>query len=244
MLRFRGSLGFMVAATIACSQTGRSDGPAVSQPASGPAGPAADVASRPAAAEVSAAATKVEARTSPLPIGSPVTMGDNEMTAVDGGTVSIKGLKGAKGTLVIFTCNHCPYVKAWEPRFAKAGNKAIEMGFGVVAINANDPQAYAEDSFEEMKARSAKLGLKFPYAVDATSDIARAYGASKTPEVFLFDADDKLVYYGAIDDNYRDASKVEQRYLEDALRAVAAGEAVPKPVTKALGCSIKFREQA
>ena len=171
-------------------------------------------------------------------------MADVKMKNVNDQMVTIAGEKGGKGTLVVFTCNHCPYAKAWESRLATIGNEARKMGFGVIAINPNDPTAYPTDGLDEMKVRAQKLGFTFPYAVDATSDVARAYGASKTPEVFLFDAADTLVYYGAIDDNYRDASAVDQHYLQDALRAVAAGQSISKTVTKALGCSIKYRPPA
>ena len=210
-----------------------------------PTKPAAPAAAAPASAPMAKAkAKKVEGRDAPLPIGADIVMTDVAMKNIDGHPITLAKAKGANGTLVIFTCNHCPYVKAWEARIATAGNEAQKMGFGVVAINSNDPKSFPEDGFAEMKERAEKLGLAFPYVVDATSDMARAYGASKTPEVFLFDANDKLVYYGAVDDNYREASQVENKYLEDAINAVAAGKPVPKAVTKALGCSIKLRDQA
>ena len=232
----------ILSGALGCTQTPTSESTAGDKSAAAPA--SADKAKVAADSEPPKAAVAVEARNGPLPIGSDVVMGDVPMKNIDGKMVSIEGVKAKMGTLVIFTCNHCPYVKAWEPRIAKLGNEAMKMGYGVVAINANDPTAYAEDSFDEMKARAAKLGFAFPYAVDATSNIARAFGATKTPEVFLFDASGKLAYYGAIDDNYRDAGQVEQHYLHDALKAVSAGQSVTKPVTKALGCSIKYREAA
>lgn len=218
----------LVALVVGCTQTATRD----SRPSTPPA------ESKPAPAE------RVEARSGPLAIGADMVMADTEMANVDGRVVTLAGAKGDKGTLVIFTCNHCPYAKAWEARISDVGNAAMKMGFGVVAVNPNDPVSYPEDGPEEMKARSAELGFEFPYVVDATSDVARAFGASKTPEVFLFDADDKLVYYGAVDDNYRDANDVEAHYLQDAIKAVAAGQPVEKKVTKALGCSIKFRQPA
>lgn len=179
----------------------------------------------------------------PLALGSPAPMRDEIMRNVDGRDVSIASVAGKRGTLVVFTCNHCPWAKAWETRLAAIGNAALGRGIGVIAINPNDPAAYPEDDFEPMVARSRALGLKFPYVVDASSDVARAYGASRTPEVFLFDAAGKLVYHGAIDDN-RDAGRVKDRFLEKAVAAVASGKKPKSAETKAVGCGIKFREKA
>jgi peroxiredoxin len=167
-------------------------------------------------------------------------MAGTKMKNVDGTEVSIADVAGPKGTLVIFSCNHCPYVKAWEGRIAALGNEYREKGVGVIVINSNDPAAFAEDSFEEMQKRAAKLGLKFPYAVDATSDIARAFKATKTPECFLFDAGGALVYHGAVDDNKK-ADAVEKHFLRDALAALVAGREIATKETKFVGCGIKFR---
>jgi thiol-disulfide isomerase/thioredoxin len=163
---------------------------------------------------------------------------------VDGNEVSIASIKGANGTLVVFTCNHCPYVKAWEGRLAELANAFATQGVGVIFVNANDPSKFAEDSFENMQARAQKLGLKTPYVVDATSDVARAFGATKTPEAYLFDAAGKLVYQGTVDDNAEKPEAVTKTYLKDALAAVVAGGAPAVQQTKALGCSIKFRAKA
>ena len=160
---------------------------------------------------------------------------------VDGRDVTIASAQGPKGTLVLFTCNHCPWVKAWEERISRLGNQARKRGIGVIAINSNDPVAYPEDSFENMQKRAKQRGFAFPYAVDATSDVARAFGATHTPEAFLFDAAGKLVYHGTIDDNARAPKQVKSRYLQDAVDAVLAGKPVPLAETKSLGCSIKFR---
>lgn len=165
----------------------------------------------------------------------------SKMKNVDGKALSLAEAKGSKGTLVIFTCNECPYAKAWEQRIAELGNAAVAQGIGVVAVNSNDPQVVPGDGYEGMQARAKELGLKFPYVVDETSGIAKAFGATRTPEAFLFDAQGKLVYHGTIDDNVKDASAVKERYLADAVAAVAAGRDVPVKETKALGCGIKFR---
>jgi peroxiredoxin len=176
-----------------------------------------------------------------LPLGSAAPEAGVMMETTAGTKVSIASVKGAKGTLVVFTCNHCPWAKAWEQRVAVAGNAALGQGFGVVAINPNDPAKVPEDALEPMKERAQALGLKFPYAVDATSGIAKAFGATKTPEVFLFDAAGKLVYTGAVDDNAEKPAEVKQKFLEQALASVAAGKPVASPETKAIGCSIKWR---
>lgn len=204
----------------------------------------------PPAAEAAPPSTKSEpgvkpALPSPRPqglrIGDDMVMADVEMRNVDGESLSLASVKGDKGTLVVFTCNHCPYAKAWEARVTALGNAYAKKGVGVVAVNPNDPSVQAEDGFDEMVARAEKLGMEFPYVVDATSDVARAFGASKTPEAFLFDADGALVYHGAVDDNAKDPDAVEATYLKDALDAVLAGEPVAVPTSKSVGCTIKFR---
>jgi len=178
-----------------------------------------------------------------IQLGDKAPMTDTKMKNVDGKEVSIADVAGKNGTLVIFTCNHCPFAKAWEKRIVESGNSCSKKGVGVIAINPNDPAAYDEDTYENMQRRAKDRGYEFPYVVDATSDVARAFGAKATPEVFLFDKDGKLVYHGAVDDS-REASKVSQRYLNDALEAVLAGKAVTTAETKAVGCSIKFRAKA
>ncbi len=177
-----------------------------------------------------------------LAIGAAAPMKDVKMMNVDGRELTIAEAAGKKGTLVVFTCNACPWAKMWQSRVAEIGNAAAKQGVGVIAINANDPDVNAEDGYEEMKARAAKLGLKFPYVVDATSDVARAFGATRTPEAFLFDAKGVLVYHGTIDDNARDAAAVKQAYLKKAVTAVASGRKVATAETKSLGCGIKFRK--
>jgi hypothetical protein len=195
----------------------------------------------PAAADPAPAAPHEAEAGSPLAMGHLAPMRDTPMKNVDGRDVTIGGAAGKKGTLVLFICNHCPWVKAWQTRIAGAGNSAVPRGIGVIAINPNDPAAYPEDGFEEMKARARQVGYKFPYVVDATSDVARAFGATHTPEAYLFDAQGRLVYHGAVDDNAHDEKAVTQRWLRRAVDAVVSGNRVPAAETKALGCGIKFR---
>ena len=180
----------------------------------------------------------------PLALGAEMPAADVEMKSVDGETVTLAEAGGERGTLVIFTCNACPWAKAWEERIVALGNRFNDNGVGVVAVNPNDPNRVAADSYEEMIERAKDRGMKFPYVVDATSNVARAFGATRTPEAFLFDADGKLVYHGTIDDNAEDPKAVNKAYLADALSAVTAGKPVPVKQTKALGCSIKFRPEA
>ena len=175
--------------------------------------------------------------------GQPAPLRTVRMKSVNGTELSIAEAAGKKGTLVLFICNHCPWVKAWQTRIATLGNAALEKGVGVIAINSNDPAIFPEDSFDEMKERAKEIGYKFPYAVDATSDIARAFGATHTPEVYLFDAKGRLVYHGAVDDNAKDESAVQHRWLREAVEALAIGKPQPVAETKALGCGIRPREK-
>lgn len=177
-----------------------------------------------------------------LDLGAPMPEPALRMRSVDDRDVSLGDVRGGKGTLVIFTCNHCPWAKAWEERIALLGNAYQPRGIGVVAVNANDPTERPEDGFDEMVKRARARGFQFPYVVDSGSKLARAFGAERTPEAFLFGADGTLVYHGTIDDNAEDASAVRQHFLRDALEAVANGQPVERAETKALGCSIKFYE--
>jgi len=175
-----------------------------------------------------------------LELGAAAPKAEVKMRNVDGREVSIVEIAGKQGTLVVFTCNHCPWAKAWEERLAALGNAYAARGIGVIAINANDPKANADDGFDGMVARAKARGFQFPYVVDSGSTVARAFGAERTPEVYLFDASGKLVYQGTVDDNAENAAAAKQHYLRDALEAVASGKPVAVAETKALGCSIKF----
>ena len=176
-----------------------------------------------------------------IAIGSRPPLASAKMKNVDGKMLAIADVTGKAGTLVVFTCNHCPFAKGWEERIVELANTYSKKGIGVILINANDPAKYAEDGFAEMQTRAKARGLQAPYVVDETSAVARAFGATVTPEAFLFDKGGKLAYHGTIDDNHKDAAKVQSRYLKDALDAVVAGKAPAQPETKSLGCGIKFR---
>lgn len=183
------------------------------------------------------------AKADSLAIGAKIPDTGVKMQNVNGNQFSISQVVGPKGTLVVFTCNHCPFAKAWQSRIVELGNTYVAKGVGVIAINSNDPTNYQEDRFEVMQERAKENGYQFPYVVDSTSDVARDFGASHTPEAFLFDKDGNLVYHGAIDDD-KDAASVTKHYLRDALAAVVNGAPVPVAETKSVGCGIKFRPKA
>jgi peroxiredoxin len=169
---------------------------------------------------------------------------DFKLKNVNGKMVSLAGSRDAKGFIIIFTTNHCPYAKAYEDRIIELDKKFKNQGYPVIAINPNDPVAYPEDSFENMKVRAKEKGFTFPYLFDETQKIAKSYGATKTPHVFLLAKESgKLIvkYVGAIDDNYQDANAVKHEYVAGAIAALKAGKKVDPDQTKAIGCSIKWK---
>jgi hypothetical protein len=188
------------------------------------------------------AAARADEPAGSLPLGATAPAAAVKMKATDGRELAIGDVRGKLGTLVIFTCNHCPWVKAWETRIVELGNTWAAKGFGVIAINSNDPAVFPEDAYDDMRTRAKERGMRYPYVVDSTSEVARAFGASHTPEVFLFGEKGTLVYKGTIDDNAKEPDKVTSRYLADSLAAVAAGKEPSPAETKSLGCSIKFRK--
>ena len=163
-----------------------------------------------------------------------------DLPAVDGQRRRLEDYAGARALALVQSCNHCPYVQAWEGRMIELQREYGDRGFTLVAINSNDARAYPEDSFEEMTARAEREGFNFDYLYDEEQSVARALAAERTPEVFLFDAERRLVYHGAIDDS-RDERAVSQRYLADALEAVLEGREPPVAETPAVGCTVKWR---
>jgi peroxiredoxin len=187
------------------------------------------------------ASSLAHAEDKPLALASKAPAADAKLkNVVDGKEITIAKAAGKAGTLVVFTCNECPYAKAWEKRITELGNTYSKKGIGVLLINSNNPNVSKKDTFELTQARAKELGMQFAYAVDPDSSVAKAFGATKTPEAFVFDKGGKLVYHGTIDDNHEEADKVQKRYLKDALEAVSAGKPVPTAETKSLGCTIKF----
>ena len=170
---------------------------------------------------------------------------DFNLKNIDGKMVKMADDKAAKGFVVIFTCNHCPYAVAYEDRIVTLDKKYRPLGYPVIAINPNDAVAYPADSFEAMQKRAKEKGFTFPYLVDETQQVAKAYGATKTPHVYLLQkSNNKLVvkYIGTIDDNYQEADEVKEPYLANAIEALLAGEAITTAETKAVGCSIKWKK--
>lgn len=167
---------------------------------------------------------------------------DFRLKNVDGRMVSLSDYPDAKGYIVIFTCNHCPYAIAYEDRIIELNNEYAPKGYPVIAINPNDPVAQPADSYEKMQERAKEKGFTFPYLFDEGQKIYPQYGATRTPHVFLLEktANGNIVrYIGAIDDNYEDASAVKQHYLANAIDALLKGETITPDFTKAIGCTIK-----
>jgi peroxiredoxin len=154
------------------------------------------------------------------------------------------GPVGGSATVVVFTCNHCPYALAWHRRLLEVGSDYAGRGVRMLLICSNDAERYPHDSFEAMRARVDEEGpWPAPYLHDETQDVARAFGAQTTPDVFLLDADGKLRYRGAPDADHGDESR-NAKWLRAALEAVLAGDPVAEAITKPVGCSIKWREPA
>ncbi|MDY8134183.1 thioredoxin family protein [Aquimarina sp. 2201CG5-10] len=167
---------------------------------------------------------------------------DFKLKNIDDSMVSLKDYKEAKGFIVIFTCNHCPYSVAYEDRIIELDKKFKTKGYPVIAINPNNPKAYPTDSFDHMKERAKEKGFTFPYLFDDGQKIYPQYGATKTPHVYILEKTsdgNKVRYIGAIDNNYKDASSATEKYVEDAVNALLKGEKVPVETTRAIGCSIK-----
>lgn len=167
---------------------------------------------------------------------------DFNLKNTTGEYISPSMMKDAKGYIVIFTCNHCPWAIRYEDRMIELHNKYAKMGYPVIAINPNDPEVQPEDSFEKMQERAKEKGFPFYYVFDEGQKVFPQYGATRTPHVFLLDKDMTVQYIGAIDDNAEDASKVETKYVENAIAALEAGKTPDPSFTKAIGCTIKVKK--
>ena len=165
------------------------------------------------------------------------------LKGVDGAMHSLDQLKGAKGTVVVFTCNHCPFAKAYEDRLIALAKEYGAKGIHFVAINPNDPTVQPGDDFDKMVERAKDKGFPYPYLVDSTQQVAKEYGAQVTPHVFVFDASLVLRYRGRIDDNPK-PQEVTSKDLAAALDALLAGKAVPTATTTAFGCSVKWKKSS
>jgi peroxiredoxin len=172
------------------------------------------------------------------------TVAEFKLKNVDGRQVSLSDYKSSKGVIVIFDCNTCPYSRAYNDRIISLNRKYGSQGFPVITINANDSEMSEGDSFEEMVDVARRKKYDFPYLVDESQSVARSFGATNTPHVFVLKNEGgvfKVAYMGAIDDNARDASATTRRYVEEAVDALLANKAVLTTKTKAIGCGIKWK---
>lgn len=175
-----------------------------------------------------------------LEIGAKAPKTDLSLTNIDGKSVTLNELKKENGLCVIYSCNTCPWVIAWEDRYNEIYKQCEADGIGFVLVNSNEAKRSGDDSLDEMKKHAGEKGYEsFAYVVDKNHELADAFGATKTPDVFLFNGDMELVYKGAIDDNSKDKSSVSEPYLINAVKALSKGEQIDPATTKALGCSIK-----
>ena len=174
-----------------------------------------------------------------LQIGDPIV--DFDLPATDGRRYTVESFRDKPVLGVIFWCNHCPYVQAWEQRIVDIQREYAGRGVQLVLINSNDPVQYPQDSFEAMKQRAQEKQYPFPYLFDETQQVARRYGATRTPEIFLFDRERRLRYHGRPDDNFEDPAAVTKAYLREAIEALLAGRSPAVAQTDPQGCSIKWK---
>ncbi|WP_147678922.1 thioredoxin family protein [Algibacter pacificus] len=167
---------------------------------------------------------------------------DFTLKNIDGNMVSLSDYNEAKGFIVTFTCNTCPYAVMYQDRIIELNKKYAKLGYPVIAIMPNNTDINPGDSFENMKKRAIEKGFEFPYLIDENQEIYPKFGATKTPHVFVLEKTSKgneVKYIGAIDDNYKDASAVTTKYVEDAVDALLNGKEIKETETRAIGCGIK-----
>lgn len=185
-----------------------------------------------------------KAQTAGYQIGDVAT--DFSLKNINGKTVSLADMKAAKGYIVIFTCNTCPYAVAYEDRIIALNKKYSALGYPVVAINPNDPVAQPADTYEKMQEKAKSKGFNFPYLMDPDHVITKRFGASRTPHVFVLQKTDKgnvVQYIGAIDSDTEGKSADKVNYVESAIDAIATGGKPAVTTTKAIGCTIKWKKQ-
>lgn len=177
--------------------------------------------------------------TNTLSIGSKIPA--FKLKAVDDEIYSLDSFKESKGLIIIFSCNHCPYVQAYEERIILLQDDYRNKGVSVLAINSNEDENYPEDSFENMIERAAEKKFNFIYLRDEDQTVAKSFDATHTPEIFLFNEERKLVYHGKIDDNWQEPEKVVNHYLRNALDEMLTGKEISIPETYSIGCTIKWK---
>lgn len=178
----------------------------------------------------------------PLPIGSTLPKGDVKMLDISGEKISMKDAAKKNGLLVMFSCNTCPYVVKNEQRTTTVAEFAAKNHVGVILINSNEGQRGDDDSYDAMKAYAKGLNYNWPYVIDENNEIADAFDAKRTPEVFLFNKDMVLVYHGAIDDNPADEMSVTRQHLREAIMEMVSGKEVGVKESKSIGCTIKRKK--
>lgn len=169
---------------------------------------------------------------------------DFSLKNINGKNVSLADYPESKGFIITFTCNHCPYAVAYEDRIIALDKNFKGVGYPVIAINPNDPTRSPEDSYEKMQERSSEKGFPFPYLFDEKQEVAKAFGASNTPHVYLLSVQNKdliVKYIGAIDDNSDDPGSVKEKYVENAINQLMADGKIAVQETKAIGCTIKWK---
>jgi thioredoxin-related protein len=174
-----------------------------------------------------------------LPIGAGIPKANVKMKDVSGKEVTLSDAKKENGLLVMFTCNTCPYVIRNQERTRQICEYAASKGIGVILLNSNEEQRNSDDSFDEMKSYAREQGYHWFYAVDSKNELADAFGASRTPECYLFDKSGKLVYHGAIDDNPADQMRVKRKHLQQAIDEALSGKEITVKTTRSVGCGIK-----
>lgn len=175
----------------------------------------------------------------PLPIGADMPLAERKMKDVSGKEISLKDAKKDKGLLVMFSCNTCPYVIKNQSRTKEITDYAQQKGLGVILINSNEGQRGDDDAYTAMQAYAKEQGYKSHYVVDKDSKLADAFGATRTPENYLFNKEGKLVYHGAIDDNPGNESAVSRQHLKTAIDEMVTGKAIAVTISRSVGCAIK-----
>lgn len=171
-------------------------------------------------------------------------IGDFRLKSVDGRTISLADYHNQKGIILVFTSNHCPFAKAYENRLIALDRKFAAQGYPVLAIMPNDPLAYEEDSFDNMKSRAQSRAYSFPYVIDESQTTARVFGATRTPQFYVVkEAGGQFIleYTGSLDDNPQDETSVQRRYVDEAVTSLLAGRPVKSPITKPIGCAINWK---
>ncbi|HYC40176.1 MAG TPA: thioredoxin family protein [Chitinophagaceae bacterium] len=179
------------------------------------------------------------AQADPLPIGSELPRADVKMKDISGKDVSFKDAMGKKGLLVMFSCNTCPVVKRYQSRINEVSKYALGKDIGVILLNPNEAYRDNGDSYDDMKDYAKKNGFSWYYVMDDHSAMADAFGANRTPELFLFNGEGKLVYHGAIDDNSSSADEVTRKHAIVAIDELTAGKDISVKQTRSVGCTIK-----